>query len=51
MLRDSSTTSLLWKREGDQGLKWEEANVDLKKGGLSSYSLVFMTDLVTDHLR
>ena len=49
--RDGSTTSLLWKKEGDQGMNWKEAKVDLPADGGLQYSLVFASDMVTQDLR
>ena len=49
--RDGSTTSLLWKKEGDQGMNWKEAKVDLPADGGLQYTLVFASDMVTQDLR
>ena len=50
--RDGSGVSLLWKKEGDQGMNWKEANVNLPAdAGGHQYTLVFASDMVTQDLR
>ena len=44
-------TSLLWEREGDQGMTWKEAKVNLPADGGLQHSLVFASDMVTENLR
>ena len=44
-------TSLLWNEDGDQGMTWKEAKVNLPADGGLQHSLVFASDMVTENLR